>query len=183
MLFILLPVMLFLNEGSISAAQIEGVYFQDSVTVGDKVLRMRGAGVLKWLFFRVYVVALYLPPEVPDWKALSDVPKKMEFYYLSDMKAEQFAESGGPLLKKNASPDELEAIRDKIDAINMMYRDVEEGERYSLVYLPGEGTELVLNGTVLGRIEGYDFAAVYYRIWLGEDPVDDTLKSMLLNNE
>jgi len=39
-----------------------------------------------------------------------------------------------------------------------------------------------LNGNVLGLISGYDFAAVYYRIWLGENPVDDDLKRMLLNN-
>lgn len=97
------------------------------------------------------------------------------------MKAEQFTESGGPLLLKNASADELVQVRVKIDAINNMYQDVKKGERYSLTYIPGKGTELALNTEVLGRIEGYDFAAVYYRIWLGDNPVDDDLKDMLLN--
>ncbi len=52
----------------------------------------------------------------------------------------------------------------------------------SLTYMPGRGTERSLNGEVLGLIKGYDFAAIYYRIWLGENPVDDDLKDMLLNN-
>ncbi|HBH61630.1 MAG TPA: hypothetical protein DDX85_07830 [Nitrospiraceae bacterium] len=181
-LYILMPAMLIMNTGELSAVQINGVYFHDSVTVSGNVMKIRGAGVLKWLFFNVYAAALYLPPDVSSRDVLEDVPKKMEFHYLSDMKAEQFTESGEPLLLKNASADELAQIREKIDAINIMYRDVKKGERYSLTYMPGKGTELALNGQVLGRIEGYDFAAVYYRIWLGENPVDDDLKEMLLNN-
>ena len=180
-LYIVLPVVLILNIGVVSAAQINGVYFRDSVTIDNKVLQIRGAGMLKWLFFKVYVAALYLPPDVPSLYVLEDVPKKMEFHYLSDMKAEQFTESGEPLLLKNTSDDELAQVRVKIDAINNMYKDVKKGERYSLTYIPGKGTELALNTEVLGRIEGYDFAAVYYRIWLGDNPVDNDLKDMLLN--
>jgi len=179
----IMPAMLIMNTGELSAARINGVYFQDSATVGGNVLQIRGAGLLKWLFFNVYVAALYLPPDVPGRNVLEDVPKKLEFHYLTDMDAEQFTESGEPLLLKNASADELAQIRVKIDAINSMYRDVKKGERYSLTYIPGKGTELVLNGQVLGRVEGYDFAAVYYRIWLGDNPVNDELKSLLLNND
>ena len=106
----------------------------------------------------------------------------MEFHYLSDMKAKQFVESGDPLLMKNASADEMAQIKGKKDTINDMYKDVKKGDRYSLSYMPGTGTELSLNGKVLGLIKGYDFAAVYYRIWLGESPVDKDLKNKLLNN-
>lgn len=183
LLYILIIAILILSAVSVPAAQINGVYFHNSVTVGDEVLKIRGAGILKWLFFKVYVVALYLPPEVEDGHALDDIPKKMEFHYLSDMKAERFTESGDALLKKNASADELAQIRGKIDAINDMYRDVKKGDRYSLTYMPGKGTELALNDEVLGLIKGYDFAAIYYRIWLGESPVDDDLKNKLLNND
>jgi hypothetical protein len=182
LLYILLTVLLLFNAAALSAAQINGIYFYDSVTVDNNVLYIRGAGLLKWLFFKVYVAALYLPPDVPSRRVLEDVPKKMEFHYLSDMKAEQFVESGEPLLMKNASSDELAKIRAGIDRINGLYRDVDRGERYSLTYIPGKGTELALNRELLGRIEGYDFAAVYYRIWLGDNPVDDKLKDMLLNN-
>lgn len=181
-LCILTSFILIFNAGALSAAQINGVFFHDTVVVGGEVLEIRGAGLLKWLFFKVYNVALYLPPEVPSENALDDVPKRMVFHYLSDMKAEQFQESGEPLLQKNASSDEIERIRAKIDEINDLYRDVKKGDRYALTYVPGKGTELALNGEVLGLIEGHDFAAVYYRIWLGERPVDADLKSKLLNH-
>ncbi len=178
----MVPLILGLCIDKSTAIQIHGVYFQDSVTTGDMVLKFRGAGLLKWLFFKVYTAALYMPPDVSGENVLDDVPKKMEFHYLSNMSADQFKESGEPILLKNASADELARIRPEIDAINSMYRDVTKGDRYTLTYIPGKGTELALNGEVLGRIGGYEFAAIYYRIWLGENPVDDDFKSMLLNN-
>ncbi len=181
-LYILIPVILNLTVGTLPAVQINGVYFRDTVTAESHVLEIRGAGLLKWLFFKVYNAALYLPPDVPSENVLDDVAKKMVFHYLSDMKAEQFKESGEPLLMKNASAGELVQMREKIDAINSLYRDVKKGERYALTYVPGKGTELALNGKALGIVEGYDFAALYYRIWLGDNPVDDDLKRMLLNN-
>jgi hypothetical protein len=181
-LYILIIAMLIPRAVAAPAAQINGVHFHDSVTVGNNVLELRGAGLLRWLFFKIYNAALYLPPEVPSENVLDDVPKKMVFHYLSDMKAEQFIEPGEPLLMKNASADELAQIRGKIDAINDMYRDVKKGDRYSLTYMPGTGTELALNDEVLGLISGYDFAAIYYRIWLGENPVDEDLKKGLMNN-
>ena len=49
-----------------------------------------------------------------------------------------------------------------------------------MTYLPGRGTELALNGTPLAVIEGADFAAAYFGIWLGPNSIDDRLKRDLL---
>ena len=179
----LVSAFLIVDAGGLSAAMIKGVYFQDALTVDKQVLEMRGAGVLRWFFFKVYVATLYLPPDVPSQNVLDDVPKKMVFHYLSDMNAEQFGESGEHLLLRNVSTEEFRSVKPKLNEINKMYRDVKKGERYSLTYVPGKGTELALNGEVLGLIEGYDFAAIYYRIWLGDNPVDNNLKRMLLTNK
>jgi hypothetical protein len=56
----------------------------------------------------------------------------MEFHYFSDMKAEQFAESGEHLLLRNVSAEELKRISIKLNEINAMYRDVKKGDSYSL---------------------------------------------------
>jgi hypothetical protein len=153
-LYFLISAIVILKIDLLLAAQIRGVYFQDFVTVGGEVLKIRGAGLLKLFFFKIYIPTLYLPSDITSRDVLDDVPKKIEYYFLSDMKAEQFTESGEHILQKNASDDELARIRKRIDAINILYRDVGEGERYLLTYTPGKGTELALNGKVLGRIEG-----------------------------
>jgi hypothetical protein len=57
---------------------------------------------------------------------------------------------------------------------------VEPGDRYALTYIPGMGTELSLNGEAKGTIQGADFAAAIFSIWLGTKPIDKGLKRQLL---
>ena len=58
--------------------------------------------------------------------------------------------------------------------------DVEPGDRYTLTYIPGEGTELALNGVPRGTIAGADFAAAIFTLWLGDKPIDERFKQSLL---
>lgn len=83
-------------------------------------------------------------------------------------------------MERNQTPAERARIQGRIDQINAAYKDVKPGDRYFLTYLPGRGTELALNGTPLIVIEGSDFAAAYFGIWLGREPIDDKLKRDLL---
>jgi hypothetical protein len=164
-----------------TGSEIKEALFRDSVRIGNDILNMRGMGQLRWLLFKVYTAALYLPDDIPSKDVLEDVPKRMEFHYFVDITAEEFSEAAAPYLAKNVPPDQLAKISPKVDAINQLYRDVSKGDRYTLTYRPGQGTELALNGDVLGEIPGFDFAAAYYRIWLGDDPLDEDLKRALLN--
>ena len=72
------------------------------------------------------------------------------------------------------------ALADRIETLHRAYRDVDKGDRYSLTYVPEQGTELALNGQVLTRVAGADFACAYFGIWLGGDPIDDGLRDRLL---
>ena len=76
---------------------------------------------------------------------------------------------------------ELAKLRSRIDLFNAAYRDIKPGDRYALTYQPGKGTELSFNGEPLVTIEGADFAAAYFSIWLGHKPLDDNLKKALLH--
>lgn len=163
-----------------TGAEIKGVLFRDSVRVGEHTLDIRGMGQFRWLLLKVYVAALYLPEEIPSADVLKDVPKRLEFHYFVDITAEEFSESAAPYLDRNVPPDQRTKIGPKADALNRLYRDVSEGDRYTLTYEPGAETELALNGDVLGLIPGFDFAAGYYRIWLGDDPLNEDLKRALL---
>ena len=91
-----------------------------------------------------------------------------------------FGKGAAPSLERNQTPAELARLQGRIDRINTTYKDVKAGDRYSLTYLPGRGTELALNGTPLLTIEGADFAAAYFGIWLGREPIDEKLKRDLL---
>jgi len=164
-----------------SALTVEKVTFADSVTIGGTTVPLRNAALLRYLkFIKAYVAALYLPEGVTAENVLSDVPKRLEINYLVSIKGPDFGKGAEPTLKLNQTPAELAKLRSRIDRINAIYRDVKPGDRYALTYLPGRGTELTLNGTSLTVIEGADFAAAYFGIWLGRNSINDDLKRDLL---
>ena len=74
----------------------------------------------------------------------------------------------------------IERLRPRIDYHNNLYVDVKPGDRYALTYIPGLGTELALNGRPVGIIEGADFAAALFSLWLGKYPYDERFKKALL---
>lgn len=156
--------------------------FTPSWTTAGMTLEKRGEATLRrGLIFRVYRAAFYLPPQVTAEEALTDVPKRLEICYYRDIRAELFVRAGNELLAENIDAATYEALQPRLDQINALYDDVRKGDRYALTYLPGVGTTLELNGKPLGTIEGADFAAAYFTIWLGTSEVKKTLRDELLD--
>jgi len=180
-LFLLVILFRFSAPEVASALTVENIAFADSTTIGGRPVPLRNAALLRYLrIIKVYVAALYLPEGVRAEEVLSDVPKRLELSYLVAIKGPDFHKGAAPVLERNQAPAELARLQGRLDRINAAYKDVTSGDRYSLTYLPGRGTELALNGTPLVVIEGADFAAAYFGIWLGREPIDDKLKRDLL---
>ena len=166
---------------SSAGAELEGVDFVDRVRAGDVTMRLSCVGLLRYkLFIKAYVAALYLGDGAADGDVLGDVPKRLELSYFWSISGADFGKAGDQILAQNVDAETLSALRPRLGRINALYRDVKPGDRYSLTYVPGSGTELALNGTRLGVIDGADFAAAYFRIWLGDTPVDTRLRDQLL---
>ena len=165
----------------VRALTVENVTFSDTVQIGGTPVPIHNAALLRYLkIIKAYVAALYLPEGVAAEQVLSDVAKRLEINYLVSIKGTDFGKGAAPTLERNQTPAELARLQGRIDRINTAYKDVKAGDRYSLTYLPGRGTELALNGTPLLTVEGADFAAAYFGIWLGREPIDDKLKRDLL---
>jgi hypothetical protein len=135
-------------------------------------MTLRGEALLRvGYIFRVYWAALHVGEGVPTEDVLKDVPKRLEIVYLRHISAADLIKAGDEMLRRHLTPQELAAIQTRLDAINKLYRDVRPGDRYTLTYVPGIGSELAFNGQPLGVIPGADFAAPYFGIWL--DPRTD----------
>lgn len=135
-------------------------------------LTLRGEALLRvGYIFRVYWAALHVGEGVPTEAVLEDVPKRLEIVYLRNIFAADLIKAGDDMLRRHLSPEQLAAIQSRVDDINRLYRDVRAGDRYTLTYVPGFGSELAFNGTPLGVIPGADFAGPYFGIWL--DPRTD----------
>ena len=168
--------------GSAVGAQSRGIHFQDTIHVNGYELKLRGVGILQKFIFKGYLVGLYLPKDVALEDALTDVPKRLEYYFYRDMKAEDFRSTGAPLMAQNVGNAVTERLKPQLTAFNELYRDVKKTQRYTITYIPGMGTELGLEGESLGWVPGSDFAAAYFAIWLGPNPVSEELKEGLLDS-
>jgi hypothetical protein len=177
----LIIVLLLQTPSPLLAQTVQGVTFADTVQAGSVTLELHNAALLRYLkILKAYVAAIYLPSGTAPEQVLADVPKRLEISYLVPIKGVDFQKGAAPVLERNQTPAELDRLRGRLERLNAAYRDVKPGDRYALTYLPGRGTELSLNGSPLTVIEGADFAAAYFGIWLGRKPIDEKLKRELL---
>lgn len=153
---------------STSMAGLEPL-FPPSLDLDGVSLERKGVSQLTvGYIFKVYVAAFYQTARQGPDDALSDQPRHLEISYLRDIAKDDFLDAAEDMLSKQHPPEKIEAIRPGIQQINGLYQDVRKGDRYSLTYRPGVGTELRFNGEIRGVIPGREFAHVYFSIWLGE---------------
>lgn len=165
-----------------AAVEVEGVRFAAGHVVAGQALELRGASLLRWRsILKAYVAALYLPPDVASSDALGDVPRRLEIEYFWAIDAEDFGRAADALLRKSIDPEREAALRERLDEFHASYEAVAPGDRYALSYRPGIGTELAKNGRALAVVPGADFAAAYFGLWLGPDPIDARLRDQLLS--
>lgn len=162
------------------AAEIEGAYFGKAFTRDDLSLSLIGAGLLRYWGFKAYVGAFYLEEGCTIDEALSDRAKRIEIEYLRPIKGKDFGPATNKGIAQNVDVETYKRLRPQIDYHNSLYEDVQPGDRYSLTYIPGKGTELALNGEPKGIIEGADFAAAIFSIWLGPKPINESFKNQIL---
>ena len=164
-------------------AEIEGVKFSKTYNADGKNLRLTGVGLLRYWGFKAYTGALYLEEGASPDAALSDTAKRIELEYFRAIKGEDFGPATDKSIAKNVDAQTFERLRPQIDHHNSLYRDVQPGDRYSLTYIPGRGTELALNDEPIGVIEGAEFAQAVFSIWLGSKPINDSFKKQILGLE
>jgi len=169
------------------ATEIEGIKLAKRVQAGaaGPELVLNGAGVRVRLIFKVYVAALYLPAKTDDGEAIlrAGLPNRFVLHILRDLSAEQINSSIGDALRETLTPEErqpLDARMARFGAIFDTLREIREGTRITLDYLPPLGTIVSVNADEKDRIAGADFNQALLRVWLGDRPRDPELRKALL---
>lgn len=171
---------------AVAATEVAGIKFDDNVTLAGKELKLNGAGLRTKLIFKVYALGLYLPEKktsVADILALQG-PRRVAIVMMRDLSSEDFGEAFMAGLKANSS----EAERAKVLPQTMKFGEIfaqipslKKGDVLALDWTPGEGTQCQLNGKKLGEpLPDLAFYNAVLRIWLGDKPVDSSLKPHLL---
>jgi chalcone isomerase-like protein len=174
-----------LSFGSTFAAEVEGVKLADTIQVGGADLALNGAGVRTRVFFKVYVGALYLQKKAGSTDAvLADAgPKRVAMHLLRDLTAEQLFTALKEGLADNHSPDQVAKFEPQVQQMEKIFfaiKSAKKGDAIMLDYLPRAGTRIVVNSEEKGAVAGEDFYRALLGIWLGEKPVDASLKKAML---
>ncbi len=179
----LLVVLSVLAVNPVQALEIAGVRLASASTVGGQALALRGAELLRWKWLvKIYVAALYLPPELRAAEALGEVPRRLEFHYRHELTAAQLVEATNRTITKGRSGPAVAAIAAEVKAFNTFYPAVAKGDVMAIDYEPSVGTTMRVNGIVRGTVPGADFARALFAIWIGDHAVDGNLKAALLGH-
>lgn len=175
--------LLALTIGLAQARQCDGVSFPEHVTVHGQRLTLNGLGIRKATFFRikVYVGALYLAHPSSDAAAILAVhqPSELTLHFLWHATTGELRAAWREGFKASA-PQALPQLRARIAELNGWMHGIGSGHTMTFAYLPGQGLEYRLDGTLEGTLPGADFARAFFGIWLGARPPGQALKTGLL---
>jgi hypothetical protein len=164
-----------------AARELAGVSMPDTLSVGDKALKLNGLGLRKKAIFKVYVGGLYLESPSKDAAAIlaSDQAKAVRMTFLRDVSKGQLKDAFGEGFENNAK-EKAAAQKAAIDRLYALLPDMKENESLSFAYVPGKGTSVSHGDKELGVIEGKDFADALFSLWLGPKPPSEDLKKGML---
>jgi hypothetical protein len=164
-----------------AARELVGVTMPETISVGEKTLKLNGLGLRKKAFFKVYVGGLYLeaPSQNPAAILASDQAKAVRMTFLRDVSKSQLKDAFVDGFEANAK-EKAAAQKAAIEKLYSLIPDMKETQTLSFFYLPGKGTTISLGDNALGLIEGREFAEALFALWLGPKPPSEDLKKGML---
>jgi hypothetical protein len=169
-----------------SAAEVAGVKFPDTVKVAGKELQLNGLGVRTKFIVKVYAAGLYLQDKAAtvDDVLKSEGPRRMQLVMMRDISSDDFGNAFMSGLNNNVDAKDKSKIVTQISKFGEMFALLEglkKGDVLDLDWVPGVGTTNYLNGKRIGEITpDLIFYNSVLKIWLGDKPVDSSLKNKLL---
>lgn len=155
-----------------------------SAAVSMEDMQLIGKGEAYYLkFIKIYDATLYSEELVGNENILeSDVSKCLHLQYSVGIEKDDFITAANTILTRQFSPEQLGQVSNELEILHGGYKDVEEGDSYTLCYYEKtETTSLALNGQELVSVSSPDFAEIYFSIWLGNTaPLDEKLRKNLL---
>lgn len=169
-----------------SAAEVNGIRFDNTIQLGGKELVLNGAGMRTRLVFKIYAVGLYLGERHNNVADIlkQEGPRRIVVVMTRDISSTDFGDAFMKGISDNTTDAEKSRYASQIAKFGEMFgafAGLKKGDVLHLDLIPGAGTQTVLNGKILGEpIPDAGFYNAILRIWLGEHAVDAGLKKALL---
>jgi hypothetical protein len=172
-----------------SQADVAGIKYPGTVTLGNSALQLNGAGVRYRFVVKVYTAGLYLQGKAATPEAVLAMPgpKRMHVVMLRDIDATELGKLFTKGMQDNMPREDFVKIIPgtiKMADVFSSKKRMVPGENFSVDYVPGVGTTVLVNGKASGDVvQEPEFFNALLRIWLGPSPADAQLKDALLGME
>jgi len=184
-IFLLVTSSLFMSHAT--AYEVSDVNLSEVVpaTAERPELYLNGASLRElYLLIETYVGALYLeqPSTIPEEIYNSETHKRMVFHVmLKKVGARRIANALQEALVMNITKDQHKELSGEIEQMLSYFNGkMHRGEESYFDYIPGKGTQVIINNEVKGLIPGKDFYRAMLSIWIGENPVGRSFKDDIL---
>ena len=185
-ILILLSGLLVLSLRPAHAVEVAGVKVPETVRFAGQDLRLLGSGLRTRFFFKVYVASLYTPDRPASVTTLIDSgsPCVITLHLLRDVSANKLTDAMADGLRANTAAAELAPLRPGIEKLIAVMQEVGEAKTGTLVTLgfTPYSVNIAVNGTDRGRVAIPGLSRAMLRVWLGDHPVQESLKRALLGN-
>ena len=153
------------------AGTLADVTLPDKAEVKGQSLALNGMGLRKKFVIKVYVAGLYLPQKEKNaQKILSgDTPHRMVMHFLYGVSKDQMCEAWNEGLEAN-TPNASAEVKKAFTTLCGWMEPIDKGKQIVMTYVPGEGTQVEVNGKVKGTLPGAATADAILATWLGPKP-------------
>lgn len=138
-------------------------------------LELRVAGL-----FRVGTALLYLDRCDDAERILEPVPKKFSLELARSFRGEDLIETARSTLQQNLALTNADDLPPPLRCMADAYVDADVGDRYDVVFEPGRGLSMYLNGELLRQCEASEGAEKYFMIWFGDQPFHRRMRDRLI---
>ena len=157
-----------------------------NVTVGGKQLKLLGSSVREFLFIDIYNLAAYSQSGEcePGKIVYNNEPKSMRLKMVRDIPIDRLTSNLRSTFEDNfPKKGDIPGLKKKIDDLLGRFKnDLKSGASVEINYVPGQGTQVVENGTALGApVPGRDFAELVWRSYFGGNTCCGSLKKNIIN--
>jgi hypothetical protein len=169
-----------------SALDVGGVNVPEKSTLAGKELKLNGAGMRAILFIKFYAIGMYLEDKktsVADVQAMTG-PRRMALHIQREINTDEFGQLFITSMNKNSTKEEKAKVISQTVKFGEMFaaqQPLKKGDLVTLDWIPGTGTVSTVNGKPIGEaIPDIAFYNAVTRIWLGEQPAQESVKRELL---
>ncbi len=180
---VVLALAVFMCATMASALEIGGVNMPDTIKAADSDLALNGAGIREKFFMKLYVGGLYLSQKNQDAAAIiaADAPMAIRLNIISSLITSEKMENATMEGFENSTGNNIEPLQNEIESfINIFREQINEGDIFDFVYVPGKGVEVFKNTQAASVIEGLEFKKALFGIWLCDKPAQKSLKQEML---